>query len=76
MSAKVVSRLWNRFQTSGTAPGGLATAPQLARELAAVSRRRNLRETINSRLAETVLYARRSLWYSPLTASSIKDRIL
>ncbi|GFW23507.1 hypothetical protein TNCV_3806041 [Trichonephila clavipes] len=49
--------------------------PQLARALTAVSGRRISRQTLYSRLAETVLDARRQVSCVPLTASNRKDRI-
>ncbi|GFS76267.1 transposable element Tcb2 transposase [Trichonephila clavipes] len=73
---KVVSRLWNQFQTSDTVTRKITTehrhlhrsllgikhtttlAPQLAHDLAAVSRRRILWQIVYSGLAETGLYAR------------------
>ncbi|GFW32209.1 hypothetical protein TNCV_2142911 [Trichonephila clavipes] len=52
------------------------SAPQLARDLAAVSERRISRQTLYIRLAKTVLYARRPVLCAPLTTSNRKDRLL
>ncbi|GFW78733.1 hypothetical protein TNCV_4261561 [Trichonephila clavipes] len=50
--------------------------PQLARDLAAVSGRKISRQTLHSRLAETVIYAQRPVLRVPLIASYWKDRLL
>ncbi|GFV34327.1 transposable element Tcb2 transposase [Trichonephila clavipes] len=47
--------------------------PLLAGDLSAVSGRRVSRKTVYRRLAETGLYAQRSVLYVPLTASNRKD---
>ncbi|GFT95616.1 transposable element Tcb2 transposase [Trichonephila clavipes] len=52
------------------------TAHQLARDLDAVSGRRISRQTLYSRLAETVLYAWRPGLCVSLTISNRKDRIV
>ncbi|GFT27030.1 hypothetical protein TNCV_4675571 [Trichonephila clavipes] len=98
---KVVSRLWNQFQTSGTVTRKViqgcrrastfahdrylalsarqhrwTTAAQFNRDLFAVTGRRISRKTVYSRLAETVLHARRLVLCVHLAASNRKDKIL
>ncbi|GFX15306.1 hypothetical protein TNCV_3302361 [Trichonephila clavipes] len=51
------------------------TAPQLARDLAAVPGMRSSRQAVYSRLAEIGLYVPLPVWYVTLTASSRKERI-
>ncbi|GFW19898.1 hypothetical protein TNCV_3562011 [Trichonephila clavipes] len=53
----------------------LDSAPQLACDLAAVPRRRISRQTLYSRLAESILYARRPMLCIPLTTPNRKGRI-
>ncbi|GFX68826.1 hypothetical protein TNCV_3865251 [Trichonephila clavipes] len=51
-------------------------APRLARDLAAVSGRRNSRQTVYHRLVETDLYAGRPVWCVPLDSIQQERQII
>ncbi|GFS48163.1 hypothetical protein TNCV_2295841 [Trichonephila clavipes] len=52
------------------------TTPQLARDIAAMSKRRVFRQSVYRSLAETGLYAQCPVVRVPLTASSSKNWLL